>query len=171
VAIGKDHATVLPSGDTADKVANLCRGLFRLSPKLPSGKLATNSLLHKLLLVLALDSLTCARPEGLSMTKKQSMAIWGSVVLIILVIGSACLIPVSLGQQPDGSFLVSSRQRIEADSIAFTGRPIDLALHPREDVFAVLNKSEIFLATAEGAKQGTSVALGYETSAGFHGLI
>ena len=76
-----------------------------------------------------------------------------------------------MGRQPDGSFLVSSGQRIEAGSIAFTGRPIDLALHPREDVFAVLNKTEVFLATADGVREGTSVALGDDTSAGFRGLV
>ena len=41
--------------------------------------------------------------------------------------GMARLAPVRMGRQPDGSFLVSSGQRIEGGSIAFTGRPIDLA--------------------------------------------
>ncbi len=97
--------------------------------------------------------------------------ILGLLVLAFLVAGARRLAPVWMGRQPDGSFLVSSGQRIEAGSIAFTGRPIDLALHPREDVFAVLNKTEVFLATADGVRQGTSVALGDDTSAGFRGLI
>src|SRR5262249_44118581 len=49
-------------------------------------------------------------------------------------------------------------------------RPIDLALHPRDEVFAVLNKSEVFLANARGVLEGTRVSLGADTSAGFHGL-
>jgi hypothetical protein len=64
------------------------------------------------------------------MTKKQSMAIWGFVVLIILVYGLARLVLISLGRQPDGSFLVSPGHRIKPGSIALTGRPINLALHP-----------------------------------------
>jgi len=88
-----------------------------------------------------------------------------------LVAGMSRMQPVRMGRQPDGSFLVSSGQRIEGGSIAFTGRPIDLALHPREAVFAVLNKSEVFLATARGVREGTSVSLGHKTSAGFRGLI
>ena len=41
---------------------------------------------------------------------------------------------VRMGRQPDGSFLVSTGQRIEGGSIAFTGRPIDLAMHPTRDL-------------------------------------
>ena len=44
-------------------------------------------------------------------------------------------------------------------------------MHPREDFFAVLNKSEVFLATRLGIRQGTSVSLGAKVSAGFRGLI
>ena len=88
-----------------------------------------------------------------------------------VVAGVTRLTPVWMGRQPDGSFLVSSGQPIEGGSIAFAGRPIDLALHPREDLFAVLNKSEVFLATRLGIRQGTSVSLGEKVSAGFRGLI
>src|SRR4051794_9834074 len=42
--------------------------------------------------------------------------------------------PARMGLQLDGSFLVSSGQRVEAGSIAFRGRPIDLAMHPRDAV-------------------------------------
>ena len=74
-----------------------------------------------------------------------------------------------MGRQPDGSFLVSTGQRIEAGSIAFTGRPIDLALHPTKDLFAILKKDSVLLATANGVIKGTEVALG--ASAGFRGLV
>ena len=73
-----------------------------------------------------------------------------------------------MGRQPDGSFLVSTGQRIEGGSIAFSGRPIDLALHPTRDMFAVLNKSSVFLATTAGVMNGTEVGLG--AGAGFRGL-
>jgi DNA-binding beta-propeller fold protein YncE len=108
--------------------------------------------------------------EEITMTEKRLMAIIGFVVLAVLVAGMSRLAAVWMGRQRDGSFLVSSGQRIEAGSIAFTGRPIDLALHPREEVFAVLNKSEVFLATAAGVRQGSGVSLGEKTSAGFRGL-
>ena len=98
----------------------------------------------------------------MKVTKRRSIPILGLLVLGAVVAGMARLGPLRMGRQPDGSFLVSSGQRIEGGSIAFTGRPIDLALHPREEVFAVLNKSEVFLVTAGGVRQGTSVPLGTE---------
>ena len=104
------------------------------------------------------------------MTTKRSLAVLGLFLLAALAGGLARRAPVWMGRQPDGSFLVSSGQRIEGGSIAFAGRPIDLALHPRGEVFAVLNKSEVFLAGAGGVLEGTRVSLGPETSAGFHGL-
>ena len=72
-----------------------------------------------------------------------------------------------VGRELDGSFLVSTGQRIEAGSIAFTGRPIDLALHPTKDLFAILNKDSVLLATANGVIKGTEVASVRE----FRGLV
>ena len=105
------------------------------------------------------------------MTTRRSTAALGLLALAALVAGMTQLTLVRMGRQPDGSFLVSTGQRIEGGSIAFTGRPIDLALHPRDEVFAVLNKSEVFLATAAGVKAGTNVSLGEKVSAGFRGLV
>jgi DNA-binding beta-propeller fold protein YncE len=76
---------------------------------------------------------------------------------------------VWMGKQPDGSFLVSTGQRVEGGSISFTGRPIDLSMHPTKDIFAILNKSSVLLATAQGVIKGTEVALG--SDAGFRGLV
>jgi DNA-binding beta-propeller fold protein YncE len=95
-----------------------------------------------------------------------------SLGILLLVMASAGMrrwSGVWMGRQPDGSFLVSTGQRIEAGSIAFTGRPIDLALHPTKDMFAVLNKQSVFLATAKGVLPGTEVGL--ISSAGFRGLV
>lgn len=87
-------------------------------------------------------------------TTKRWIAILGVLAVAALAAGIIRLTPVHMGRQPDGSFLVSTGQRIEAGSIAFNGRPIDLALHPRGEVFAVLNKSEVFLATTAGVRAG-----------------
>ena len=82
--------------------------------------------------------------------KRTSIVALGLVLLVLVSAGMKRWTGVWMGRQPDGSFLVSTGQRIEAGSIAFTGRPIDLALHPTRDVFAVLNKSSVFLATPPG---------------------
>lgn len=104
-------------------------------------------------------------------TRSRVIASLGFLGLAALALGMSRLAPVWMGRQPDGSFLVSSGQRVEGGSIAFDGRPIDLALHPSEDVLTVLNKSHVFLVTAAGVREGTKVSLGGETSAGFHGLL
>ena len=76
---------------------------------------------------------------------------------------------VHLGKQPDGSFIVSTGQHIVAGTIAFKGRPSDLALHPKGNVFAVLNQGSVFLCTETGVVPNSEVSLG--ASAGFHGLV
>ncbi len=89
--------------------------------------------------------------------------------LAVGALGMARLASIWMGRQPNGSFIVSTGQRIEGGAIAFDGRPIDLALHPLGKFYAVLNKNEILLGTAEGIIPGSSIKLG--GSAGFHGLI
>jgi DNA-binding beta-propeller fold protein YncE len=74
-----------------------------------------------------------------------------------------------LGKQPDGSFVVSTGQRVVAGSIAFDGRPTDIALHPSEEVFAVLNQSNVFLATPMGIVPNSKMII--PGAAGFHGLL
>ncbi|WP_435008196.1 alkaline phosphatase family protein [Tundrisphaera lichenicola] len=83
-------------------------------------------------------------------------------------VGMARLAVLRMGRQPDGAFLVSSGQRIEPGSIAFDGRPIDLAVHPLGGFYAVLNKTTVFLGDAEGVRPGTEVKIG--TKAAFRGL-
>ncbi|MFO0951116.1 MAG: hypothetical protein U0835_08190 [Isosphaeraceae bacterium] len=75
-----------------------------------------------------------------------------------VVTGTARFAPVWMGRQPDGGFIVSTGQRVEPGSIAFKGRPIDLAVHPSGDFFAVLNKSAVFLADTRGVREGSNVA-------------
>jgi DNA-binding beta-propeller fold protein YncE len=70
----------------------------------------------------------------------------------------------SLGRQADGSFLVSTEQRIEPGAIAFGGRPIDMALHPTGTFLAVLNQRSILLLSRVG---GPAIPL--RRGAGFRG--
>jgi DNA-binding beta-propeller fold protein YncE len=92
----------------------------------------------------------------------------GIVLLSAGALGLAHRARLRMGRQPDGAFLVSTGQRIEGGSIAFNGRPIDLALHPSGAFFAVLNKRGVFLADAGGVHADSKAALGAE--AGFRGL-
>jgi len=48
-----------------------------------------------------------------------------------------------MGKQPDGSFIVATEQRIEPGSVAFDGRPIDIALHPSGEFYAVLGEENL----------------------------
>ncbi len=100
---------------------------------------------------------------------KRAMIGLASVGLL-LAVGMARLATVRMGKQPDGSFLVSSGQRVEGGSIAFDGRPIDLAMHPSGRFYAVLNKSSVFLGSALDVRPRKAVALGPKTNAGFRGL-
>ena len=90
-------------------------------------------------------------------------------LLVILLAGTARQGIVWMGKQPDGGFLVSSGQRIEPGSIPFDGRPIDIAKHPSDEVFAVLNKSEVFLLDSKGVRAGSNVKLD-KANAGFRGI-
>ncbi|HLV79268.1 MAG TPA: bifunctional YncE family protein/alkaline phosphatase family protein [Chthonomonadaceae bacterium] len=74
---------------------------------------------------------------------------------------------LQMGRQPDGSYIVSTGQRIEPNAIAFSYRPIDLALHPSGDFFAVLNQQNVFLATRDGVIAGSTVPLA--EGAGYRG--
>ena len=55
-----------------------------------------------------------------------------------------------VGPQDDGTFVVATTQRIDpaGESVAFEGRPVDLALSPDETVLAVKNRNEIVLIDA-----------------------
>src|SRR5438876_6736354 len=57
---------------------------------------------------------------------------------------------ITVGKQSDGSFVVATGQRLEPGTIAFDGRPMDLALHPGGELIAVLNQNGVFLADRGG---------------------
>jgi DNA-binding beta-propeller fold protein YncE len=91
-----------------------------------------------------------------------------ATVLAALCLGLAREATIWMGRQPDGGFIVSTGQRIEGGSLAFDGRPIDLAQHPSGLFFAVLNKNSVFLADSSGVRQASTAGLGCDAS--FHGL-
>jgi DNA-binding beta-propeller fold protein YncE len=88
----------------------------------------------------------------------------------ILVAAGMGVHVVWMGKQPDGSFLVSTGQRIEGGAIAFRGRPIDMALHPSGEFFAVLSQREVFLCNRIGVVAGSQVPLPFEAKTSFRGL-
>ncbi len=100
--------------------------------------------------------------------------------LVVAGLGLASRAVLRMGRQPDGAFVVATGQRIEAGSMAFNGRPIDIALHPRGSFLAVLNKSGVFLLDVLPNKGGVleldlkaepRAQVKFEAAnAGFHGI-
>lgn len=74
----------------------------------------------------------------------------------------------TMGPQPDGTFIVSSGQRIVPGTIAFPQRLSDLALHPDGKTCAVVAKSKVYLTQGSKALDETGVDIG--GNAGFHGV-
>jgi hypothetical protein len=99
---------------------------------------------------------------------KRFLALSAVAALALLALGMARWAAIRMGRQPDGSFVVSSGQRVEGGAPAFDGRPIDLALHPSGEFYAVLNKRAVFLGTSESVRDARLVSLGGD--AGFRGL-
>jgi len=73
-----------------------------------------------------------------------------------------------MGKQADGSYIVSTGQRIVAPSLNFNGRPCDLAVHPSGEFFAVLHRASVFLAKPDGIIAYTETQMG--SAAGFRGI-
>lgn len=94
-----------------------------------------------------------------------------ALTVIALTLGATRMTAVGMGRQSDGSFLVSSGQRIEGDGLAFNGRPSDLAQHPTENVVAVLSNREVFISTAKGIVARSHTPLANNANAGFHGIL
>ena len=103
------------------------------------------------------------------MTKPARRIAFAFAVIAVVVVGLVQISPLRLGKQNDGSFLVSTGQRIEGGAIPFEGRPIDLAIHPSGDFMAILNKTKVMLAKPEGVDLESAANLG--SNAGFRGLI
>ena len=95
--------------------------------------------------------------------------------VVAVVIGATAIIAAGvssvarLGKQSDGSFMVSSGQRVVAGAIAFDGRPIDFALHPSGKFAAVLGQNRVFLINERGVLPDSDVPL--MSGAAYRGLI
>ena len=76
---------------------------------------------------------------------------------------------VQMGRQADGSYLVSTLQRVEPGAIAFYGRPIDMAFHPSGAFLAVLNQHSVLLVSADGVIPDSGIPL--HSGAGFRGIL
>jgi DNA-binding beta-propeller fold protein YncE len=93
------------------------------------------------------------------------------VLLFALVATAATRMQTArLGKQSDGTYVVSTGQHIVAGDIAFGGRPLDLAMHPSGEFFAVLNQTEVFLCTPHGVIKDSGVSLGFKVHTSFRGL-
>jgi YVTN family beta-propeller protein len=103
--------------------------------------------------------------------KRLAVGMLGILVLGAIAVGGGGKLVTWMGKQPDGSYLVSSGQRVEGDGLAFRGRPMDLALHPSGDVFAVLNQREVFLARTDGLIKDSASPLPLNAKAGYRGLV
>ncbi|MFM7322608.1 MAG: bifunctional YncE family protein/alkaline phosphatase family protein [Armatimonadota bacterium] len=76
---------------------------------------------------------------------------------------------VRMGRQPDGTFVVSSGRRIEPGTIAFDGRPVDIAVHPSGGFAAVVGQNRVLLVDEKGVVPGGEMPLG--AGAAFHGIV
>ena len=86
-----------------------------------------------------------------------------------VTVATALINQPRMGRQPDGGFVVSTGQRVEADAKAFTGRPSDLAVHPGGQFYAVMGRNRVFLGDAQSVYESAGVSLG--SNAGYHGLL
>ena len=103
---------------------------------------------------------------------KRPLIITSLVAVGLIATGMAVLTTARLGKQPDGSYFVSTGQRIEGEERSRSpGRPIDLALHPTEAIVAILNKSQILLADAKGVVADSQVPLGRQRGLPGLGLV
>ena len=95
-------------------------------------------------------------------------------LVVVLLLGAlgvmAARFPIlQMGKQPSGGFVVSTGRRIVPGTIAFNGRPVDIALHPTGAFFAVLNQSNVFLATKDGVIADSTAPLG--SGAAYRGAV
>jgi len=92
-----------------------------------------------------------------------------------LMVGAMSYKVVQMGRQLDGSYVVSSGQRVEGDGFTFQGRPTDIAMHPSHKFIAVLaerkksgDKTKVFLVDQNGYIKDSVATVG--TQPGYHGL-
>ena len=82
---------------------------------------------------------------------------WALLPSLAVLLGFAFVVKVKLGQQADGSFLVSSGQRIEllGQVTRLEGvRPKDMALSPDKQHVALLTHGRLIVSDLSGTKLG-----------------
>jgi DNA-binding beta-propeller fold protein YncE len=95
-------------------------------------------------------------------------------LIILAIVGIAAAqsgrLFLGIGKQPDGTFVVATAQRIEPGTIAFDGRPMDIALHPSGQSFAVMGQKRVLHFGRDGKELDT---MGAPVAAGssYHGLV
>ena len=99
----------------------------------------------------------------------RALGMVGLMAALAVGLGLSSRVAPRMGRQPDGSFVVSTGQRIGPGTIAFDGRPSDLAHHPTAPFFAVMNKTGVFLVDGRGVRSETIVPF-LGANAGFTGL-
>src|SRR5438046_2414091 len=95
-------------------------------------------------------------------TWTRQRSIWMAALLVGsagIAVGFYRAAVVKVGRQDDGTFVVATGQRIEPGTIAFAGRPTDLAMHPDGRYVAVLNRRSVFLVTRDGMVPDSDVNL------------
>lgn len=102
--------------------------------------------------------------------KSQKAVILGIslATLGVMALAARHLATVRMGKQSDGTFIVSTGQRIPPGTVAFNGRPVALAPHPSGKFLAVLGQNNVFLARASGVIAGTEIPL--DGGAAYNGL-
>ena len=90
-----------------------------------------------------------------------------AMCLVSHVVAYRAIGHLNLGKQADGGFIVSTLQRIEPGSIAFPGRPIDMAMSPDSATLAVLvHRRVLIISRRRHGVMGVSLNEG----AGFRGI-
>ena len=108
-------------------------------------------------------------PEVDQTNTKPFLLVLAGLCLGSVAVATAMINQPRMGRQPDGAFVVSTGQRIEADAKTFVGRPSDLAVHPSGKFYAVMGRNRVFLGNAERVDESAGISLG--SNAGFHGLV
>lgn len=102
------------------------------------------------------------------MKKWIALAVVGGISATALTYRAFVNARVQMGLQPNGKFIVSSGQTIDAGTIPYEQRLSDLAIHPSGKVVAVAAKSKIFLCDETHVLPDSEVEIG--ASSGFHGI-
>lgn len=102
-------------------------------------------------------------------SSRPFVLVLSSLFLGSVAVATALINQPRMGRQPDGAFVVSTGQRVEADGKTFVGRPSDLAVHPSGEFYAVMGRNRVFLGDADQIYESAGISLG--SNAGFHGLV